>query len=384
MARGLHTVDHLRRAAQCRLPRLAFDFMDGGAGRETALCASAESFARLRLMPRALAGNVTRDLSTTLLGRRYALPIGIAPIGMAGFIWPGADGAFARAAVAADIPYCLSTAGTASIERIAALAPDHGWFQLYVGRDEAITRDLVTRARAAACPVLVVTVDVPAPGKRVRDLLNGFALPFKLTPRILFDMACHPAWTMAMARQGAPRFANLERYAGPDSGVGSLAQLMAAQSSARLDWAELARIRDQWGGKLVVKGIIDPTDAKRAADEGYDGVIVSNHGGRQLDAAPATIDALPRVRATVGDRIAVMVDGGIRTGEDIAKAIVSGADFVWLGRAFLYAIAALGPEAGPRKVIDLLRDEFDRALAMLGCHSVADITADRLWPAHRA
>lgn len=380
MAGRLHTIDQLRHAAKCRLPSVAFDFMDGGAGRETALRGNAEAFAQMRLVPRVLAGNVTRDLTTDLLGRRYAMPIGVAPIGLAGFIWPGADKALARAAVAADIPYCLSTAGTAAIETIAGLAPKHAWFQLYVGRDEAITHDLIARAKAVDAPVLVVTVDVPAPGKRVRDLVNGFALPFRLTPRMALDMACHPSWALAMVQAGAPRFANLERYAGPDSGAGSLASLMAAQSSARLDWAALARIRNQWGGKLVVKGIVAPKDAERAVNEGVDGIIVSNHGGRQLDAAPVSIDALPLVRAAVGSQVAVLVDGGIRTGEDIAKAIVAGADFVFLGRAFLYGVAALGLDAGPRAVIDILRDEFDRALVMLGCHRVADLGANHLWP----
>lgn len=369
---GIHTLDDVRDAARRRLPKLAFDFVDGAAGRESSSRRSEAAFADLLLMPRVLAGAETRSTTTELLGIVHAVPFGVPPIGLAGFSWPGTDSALARAAAEAGIPYILSTAATTSIEDIARVNPD-AWFQIYVGKDQKIVDDLLDRAEQAGLKTLVVTVDVPAPGKRVRDLRNGFTLPLKLTAKSVVNLAMHPRWCLSVLRHGAPRFANLERYAEKGSSTQSLAALMAGQSSARLNWALLGEIRRRWPGKMIVKGVLNADDARRISLAGADGIIVSNHGGRQLDAAPAPIAMLPAIRASVGPGYPVMIDGGIRSGEDIAKALVRGADFVFVGRPFVFSVAACGATNGPALVIRTLTQELDNVMAQLGVTSIATL-----------
>lgn len=367
-----HHLTALRDEARRRLPRFVFDFVDGAAHGETGLALNRAAFDAVRLLPRILCSRDVRDTGVTLFGTHYAAPFGIAPIGMANVIAPGTDLALARAAAAANIAYALSTAATTSIETIAEAAPG-SWFQLYVGRDAAVSDDLLRRAEAAGCPVLIVTGDVPAPGKRVRDLVNGFALPFRLSPSIVSAMLAHPGWGWRMAREGGPRFANLASYAGSGASAYALARFMASQSSARLDWDLLREIRQRWSRPMLLKGVLHPADAVKAREIGVDGIVVSNHGARQLDAALAPIAALPAVRAAVGEGVPVLLDGGVRSGEDIARALILGADMVLLGRPFLYAVAAMGRTRGPAWVIETLVDEFDRALAHLGCVGAADL-----------
>jgi L-lactate dehydrogenase (cytochrome) len=362
---GIYDLDDVRAAARRRLPRLAFDFVDGAAGRESSSRRSEAAFADILLVPRVLAGAEIRSTEAELFGTAYAAPIGIPPIGLAGLSWPGTDAALARAAGKARIPYILSTAATTSIEEIAQANPD-AWFQIYVGKDQHIVDDLLDRAEGAGLKTLVVTVDVPAPGKRVRDLRNGFTLPLRLTARSVVNLVMHPRWCLSVLRHGAPRFANLERYAEEGSSTQSLAALMAGQSSARLNWELLAAIRQRWPGRLIVKGVLNPEDALRLRQVGADGIVVSNHGGRQLDAAPAPVSMLPAIRAAVGADYPVMIDGGIRSGEDIAKSISRGADFVFVGRPFVFSVAACGPEKGPALVIRTLTQELDNVLAQLG------------------
>jgi len=376
-----HTVDQLREGARRRLPRFAFDFMDGGSGSELALKRNREAFARVELLPRALVNCESRNSFVDLLGQSFERPFGIAPIGLANLVWPGADQALARAAVQSKIPFVLSTAGTTSIEAISAVS-SQAWFQLYVGRDQSIVEGLISRADAAGFPTLIVTVDVPAPGKRVRDLINRFSLPFRLNARMAFDLVRHPAWTVATARAGAPRFANLEQYSARSSSPQSLAALMADQTSARLDWRVLGEIRSRWPRKLVVKGLLHPKDAQQAKTLGVDGIIVSNHGGRQLESAPAPLAVLRELREAVGDDLPVILDGGIRSGEDIAKALALGADFVLLGRAFLYGVAALGPNRGAAETIRILSDELDLAQVQLGCRNYSELRQVQIWSTH--
>ena len=375
----LHQVDALRERARRRLPRFAFDFIDGGALTESALGRNRAALDAVRLAPRILTGNEHRSLATRLLDQDFAAPFGIPPIGMANLIAPGTDVALARAAQEAGLPYALSTAGTTALETIAGIAPS-AWFQLYVGRDPAIADDLLLRAERAGFPALIVTADMPAPGKRLRDLKNRFTLPLRPGPAMALGVATHPRWALGMARGGAPRFANLETYSDPGTSTQSLAELMAGQSSARLNWDVLASIRDRWPRQLILKGVLRPDDAVHATALGVDAIIVSNHGGRQLDAAPAPIEALPTIRAAVGPSLPLLLDGGIRTGEDIARALISGANLVLLGRPFLYAVAALGLDKGPSHLIGLLRDELDRAMAMLGCARIADLDASLRFP----
>lgn len=370
-----HTIAHLRTAAKARLPKMVFDFIDGGAGSEGALVRAEQAMNEVCLVPRILTGAEERSSAVTLLGKTWAQPFGVAPIGLGNLVLPGTDGALAAAAAAAGIPYVLSTAATTSIEDIRAVNPD-AWFQLYVGRDSALVEDLIARAQAAGVETLIVTADVPAPGKRVRDLVNGFTLPLRPSVGMLLDLVRHPGWCLATLRGGAPRFANLERYAGKGTNAQSLAALMAKQSSARLDWSLLAAIRRRWDGKLIVKGVLNPDDARIARDAGMDAVIVSSHGGRQFAAAPAPLSMLPLVRDAVGDEFPVLMDGGIRSGDDIARALCLGANFVLLGRAFLYAVGASGTREGPRIAIDLLAGEFDNTMAQLGARTIAALRAD--------
>ncbi|MEO6341244.1 MAG: alpha-hydroxy acid oxidase [Caulobacteraceae bacterium] len=380
MNRGLHTIDRLRTRARARLPRFAFDFIDGGVGTETGLAENEAALRRVKLVQRVLAGCQTRGNGVELLGRRYAQPFGIAPIGMASITWPGAERGMARAAAKANIPYILSTAGCLSIEDAAVEAGENFWFQLYAGQDQPMVDSLVDRADEAGAEVLVLTVDVPVGSKRLRDLDNGFMLPLRPGLRMATDLACHPAWSLATLRAGPPRFANMERYTKVGAGAKSLAEVMSSQSSAHIDWAFLAKLRARWPRKLVVKGVMHPDDARRILDAGADAIAVSNHGGRQLDCSPAAIDMLPLVRAAVGPDATVLMDGGVRSGEDIAKALALGANFVLLGRAVCYGVGALGPERGPAEVIRILADELDRTLAMLGCVDVAGLGASHLNP----
>jgi isopentenyl diphosphate isomerase/L-lactate dehydrogenase-like FMN-dependent dehydrogenase len=380
MGRRFHTIDQLRRTAKARTPRFAFDFIDGGAGTEMGLAENEAALRRVKLIPRVLTGCEQRSTAAELFGRQYSLPIALAPIGMAGVGWPGAERGMAQAAAAADVPYILSTAACLSIEDAAAEAGEVFWFQLYAGKDPAMVDDLVDRADASGAQALILTVDVPVGGKRLRDLKNKFILPLRPSLAMAWDVVSHPEWSLATLQAGAPRFANMERYSEKGAKASSLAELMSAQSSARIDWTFLAELRRRWDRRLIVKGVMHPKDARRIVEAGADAVIVSNHGGRQLDASPAPIDMLPLVRAAVGPDATVMVDGGFRSGEDVAKALVLGADMVLLGRAFCYGVGALGPRKGPEEVIRIIREELDRAMALLGCHDLRGLGAER----HRA
>ncbi|WP_336744398.1 alpha-hydroxy acid oxidase [Aureimonas altamirensis] len=356
----------MRKRARSRIPRFAFDYVDGAAGEENAACRSRAAFARTCLRPRILVNSESRaDLSCRFLGRSWSVPFGIAPLGLPGLAWPGADLAFARAAEAFGAPYVCPTPATQTLEALRAAAPTHSMFQLYVGASPDITEDLIARAEAAGFDTLLVTADVPRPGKRLRDLRNGFGLPLRFSAGTLLDLARHPAWAIATLRHGAPRLANLAPYAKPGAGARTLAQVMAAQSSGRLDWDVFGQIRRRWKGRLVLKGVLDAEDAALAAAAGADAIQVSSHGGRQLDGAPAPLDVLPAIRAAVPEGFPIALDGGVRSGEDILKALDAGADFVFVGRPFLYAVAAYGPE-GPRALFDVLANELEAAMAMTG------------------
>ena len=371
------SIDDFQKRARRRVPRLFFDYCDGGASTEAALERNVARLREIRMLPRGPRNIAGRAIKARLFGRDYAMPLGIAPIGLANLFWPGTDIALARAAKEADIPHVLSTAASTMLEDVAPAAGGNGFFQLYTSRDDAITEDLLKRAEEAGYEVLIVTIDVAMPGKRRRDLRNGFRLPMPMGPKFALQVARCPSWAFASLGQPVPRIVNLERYA-PASGAQSLAAFMAAQISPMVDLDQIVRIRDRWKGKMAVKGILNPLDAVELAERGVDGVVVSNHGGRQLDSAPATIDALPPIVEAVGDRMTVMMDGGIRTGEDVAKALALGADFVFAARPFIYGMGATG-SATP--AIDILKDEFDRALAHLGCVSPADLGHSHLWPA---
>jgi L-lactate dehydrogenase (cytochrome)/(S)-mandelate dehydrogenase len=332
------------------------------------------------LIPRALVSCLSPDTRTTLFGQTFSLPFGIAPTGLSNLIRHGTDLALASAGAKANIPYSLSTAGTTSIEKIAKQAREHTWFQLYVGEDPAVVDDLLRRAAASGLATLLVTADVPAPGKRVRDIVNGLSLPLRPSLPMAADVALHPQWLIQLLKGGMPELETISPYFKDDREKPSGAQIARRVSSPRLNWDELSAIRDKWAGPVVLKGVLNPRDAERAAAMGLDGIVVSNHGGRQLDCAPATIDVLPLVKEAVGGRVKIIFDSGIRSGDDIARALVRGADFVLAGRAFLYAVGALGLNDGPARAIEILRSELLNTMAHLGCETTADLRQVEQWP----
>jgi len=373
-------IEDLRRLARRRLPRAVFDFFDGAAEDELTLRANRAAFERVRLLPKSLSGVARIDTATNILGARSKLPIAIGPTGGIGFGWPFADVGVARAAAAAGIPYTLSTMATASIERIAREAGGRLWFQAYIFRQREMTMGLIERARALDYEALMVTVDVPVGGKRERDFRNDFAIRFRFTPRNVLDFATRPIWVLAMLRHGMPVLENLVGLAPEAKSTAEIASSVGQFWDADFDWAGLKAMRDRWPRKMLVKGILRAEDAERLATIGVDAVVVSNHGGRQLDGAVAGLDALPPVARAVKGRMSVLVDGGVRRGVDAIKAIALGAEAVMLGRATLYGASAAG-EAGATRAIEILRDELVRSMQLSGVRSIAEIGPDLLAPA---
>lgn len=380
-AREALSIAELHRLARRRLPRILFDVIESGTEGEVALGANEASFGAWRLLARCLVDVAARDQSLQLFGRRHASPFGIGPTGYAGLFRPGADLMLARAAKAADIPFVLSGASVAALEEVAREAPDHLWYHLYAAKDPAISADLMARARAAGIGTLVLTVDNPVLPKRERDMRNGFVLPLKLKPAILLEAMRHPAWIFDYYRHdGLPKLENWARYAPAGSDAGAVGHFFRQQSPSIQTWETLAEFRRIWPGKLVLKGIQHPDDAVRAVAQGIDGIIVSNHGGKAYDMLPTPLFSLAAVKAAVGGRVPVMFDSGIRRGSDILIARALGADFVFVGRATLYGVVAGGQE-GADRAVDILRDEVDRGLAMIGCPRIADLDGQWLAPA---
>ncbi|TSH98547.1 mandelate dehydrogenase [Verticiella sediminum] len=370
------SIADLRRLAQRRLPRMVFDYLDGGAEDEVSLRANRAAFEALRLQPRLLRDASVRDPRVNLFGREWAMPVAVAPVGLAGVFWPQGDLHTARAAGRAGVPFILSTASSVSLEDVARGAPDTElWFQLYV-ISRRIADALVERALAAGYRTLVLTIDVPVSGYRERDLRNGFAQPFRVTPRTVLDVARHPGWLWRMARHGSPQLANLATVDAADAE--SQAALLKRQMDASFDWHALARLRERWPHRLLVKGVLHPDDARDAFALGVDGLVLSNHGGRQLDGALGALDLLPRVAALAGGR-PVLVDGGVRRGVDVLRALALGASGVLLGRAVQYGLAA-GGEAGAGRALALLREELDRAMALCALRQISEIGPDLLAP----
>ena len=367
----IHTVADLRRMAKRRAPRMAFDFLDGGAGEGGAVAGNEAALARIKLVPRTLRDVSVRTQAVDLFGRIVNGPIGIAPVGFANVIWPGTDAILARLARQAGIPYVLSTAASTSVEEIVKVAPD-AWFQLYVSDSDEIAFDMLRRAREAGVKVVALTVDVPLPGRRYRDMRNGFSLPLRPSLSTMLDFALRPAWIAQTLRHGTPTFANYAPYMTVGANAGTLAAFMASQVSPNLSPERVRRLRDAWPGTFVVKGFLSAQDALDAERLGADGVIVSNHGGRQLEAAPAAIDCLPEVVRAIDGRIPVMMDSGIRTGADIVKAYCLGADYVFAGRPFVFGTAAAGRE-GALRALEIFHGEVDQTLGQIGATSMADL-----------
>ena len=373
-----YSIEDLRHAAQRRLPKAIFDFFDGGAEDEITLRDNRAAYQRVRLMPKVLTDVSTIDTSTVILGQRAQLPMAIAPTGAVGFGWRGGDIAIARAAAAAGIPYTLSSTATASIEQIANAAPGRLWFQAYILRNKPFLQTLIDRAQAAEYEALVITVDLPVGGKRERDFRNDFSVPFRFTPKNLLDFARHPGWLSDIVRFGMPVMENLIGLESKATNATAIASSVGRNYDPSFNWEGLQKIRDGWPRKLIVKGILSPDDALRVAAMGCDAVVVSNHGGRQLDGAVATFDALPGVVKAIDGRIPVLLDGGVRRGGDIFKALAMGAQGVMLGRATLYGASAAG-EPGASRALAILKDELVRTMQLCGVRSTGDANASFMF-----
>ena len=365
------SIADLRRLAGRHLPRGVWDYIEGGAEDEIALDENLRAFARRQLIPRFLTPNASIDLTTDLFGKSYALPFGIAPTGMAGLYRPRGDLLLAEAALTEGVPYIMSGACNAAIEDLPPDCASNAWYQLYTGRDHAIDLDIVRRAEAAGIETLVLTVDSEVRTKRERDIRNEWS-GSGMKPSLMAEALLHPSWLASYLRNGGvPPFGNFAPYAIDPKDPKSVYEFMIGHFPGNPTWTDLERYRRLWNGNLVVKGILHPGDAVRAMEHGVDGIIVSNHGGRQLDRGPASVDMFPHVRAAVGGQIALMLDSGVRRGADIATALCLGAAFVFTGRATLYGLAA-GGLPGVRKAIAILRQELETVGRHIGCNRIAD------------
>jgi len=370
--KGVVNIDDLRKLAKKRLPKIAYDFIEGGTDDETGITTNEQAFRQARIVPRYLVDISVRDQSTTLFGRTYSSPIGIAPTGLAGLFRHGADLMLAEAARDANVPFIMSGSSTGSIEDLGKLAPDHGWYQLYSSKDEAISEDLIKRTADAGLKTLVFTVDVPEGSNRERNQRNGWGRPLKLSLATKLEALEHPAWMLQWLRHGTPYFSNWAKYAGPDASANKVADLVAYQNRAPMTWKHVERFRSLFKGNFVLKGIMHPDDAVRAHSLGVDGIMVSNHGGRQLDNAPSPLHVLPAINEAVGDKMTVMFDGGIRRGLDAIIALCMGAKFVFQGRPTLYGVTAGGVQ-GAKAALGIFRKEIDISMAQIGATRIADL-----------
>ncbi len=373
-----YSIGAMRELARRRLPRPVFDFADGAAEDEHTLRRNEAAFRDVELVPRPLNGTTERDLSVTLFGRRLSLPVIIAPTGLSGLFWPDGECAAARAAGSAGTAFCLSHGSVCTLEHLAATGVSPRWMQVFVYRDRVFTRELSERAAAAGYDALVLTIDNQLTGNRERDIRNGFVIPPRLRPRELAAMARKAGWLWRM-RRDLPRitFGNYVR-AGEATDFRAIAGRMASLLDPSMSWRDVDDLRRIWKGPLILKGVLAPDEAREAVARGIDGLIVSNHGGRQLDSAPASLDALPAIVEAVGGQVPVLVDGGIRRGADVVKALALGAAACLIARPQLWGLAVAG-EAGVAHVLDIFRREMDRVMGLCGIGRVDQITPELIF-----
>jgi isopentenyl diphosphate isomerase/L-lactate dehydrogenase-like FMN-dependent dehydrogenase len=365
-------IDDLRTSAKRRLPRAIFEFIDGGAQDETTLRANQEDFRRWRFRTRTLIDVSTRDQSITLFGQRYASPLILAPTGLAGLFSRRGELAAARAAEKFGVPYCLSTMSTCTIEEITRETTPPKWFQLYVLRDRDLTRHFIERARASHCTALVLTVDTKVQGPRERDMRNGFTVPPRFSAATILDFAWHYSWLFDVGLGPRITFKNFIGSKAASTDAMTITQFIAGQYDLSVGWRDVEWFKSAWGGPVLLKGILTAEDARLALDHGADGVIVSNHGGRQLEGAMSAVQALPEIAEAVGDKLEVILDGGIRRGADVVRARALGAKACMIGRAWLYGLAA-GGQPGVERALEILRNEIDVTLTLLGRPTLAEI-----------
>jgi (S)-mandelate dehydrogenase len=367
------TSAYLRKHAPRNVPRFAFEYGDTGAGNDVGVAHNWAALDAIKVVPRYGVMPALPPTGVELFGSKYDAPIGIAPMGGPSIVWPGADLLMAKAAQQARVPYTLGVAGGATIEQVGEVAPDVFWLQLYrfAHNDHKIGFDLVSRAQAAGVKVLTLTLDVPVRTTRSRETYAGLGGEFRPTLRMLYEMMIRPKWLLALLRNGYPRFATIRSYVGKNASTNEVINFARREMGGAFSWEEVARYRERWKGPMMVKGILHPDDAEKAVSLGIDGIWVSNHGGRQIEAVAPSIDCLPGIVAAVGKKATVVLDSGIRSGQDVMRALALGADAAFAGKSFLWAVAALGDD-GPAQLIDLYIDELRASLGQIGAHSPAE------------
>jgi L-lactate dehydrogenase (cytochrome) len=365
------SIDDLRDRARRRIPRFAFEYLDGGCNEDVNLHRNTAEIRQVQLIPQYLAVHGGSSCKTELFGHTYDAPFGIAPVGLQGLMWPKAPEILAKAAKEHNIPFILSTVSTSSIETIAEVTEGQAWFQLYHPTEQSVRDDIINRAKSAGCPVLVILCDVPTFGYRPRDIRNGLAMPPSMSLRNILQICGKPNWALQTLINGQPQFETLRKYMPRGLNLKQLGQFMNATFSGRLNEEKIKPIRDMWPGKLVLKGVASEQDAERAIKLGLDGIIVSNHGGRQLDAGQSSIKPLTSIAAKFGDQITVMMDSGIRSGPDIARTMACGAKFTFMGRTFMYGVAALGKQGGSHTIV-ILKRQLQQVMEQLCCRTTAD------------
>ncbi len=365
------SIDDLREKAKKRIPKFAFEYLDGGCNEDVNLHKNTDEIRQVELLPYYLSKHKGSSMQTELFGHVYDAPFGIAPVGLQGLMWPNAPEILAKAAFEHNVPFVLSTVTTSSIERIAEITEGQAWFQLYHPTENSLRDDIIKRATISECPVLVILCDVPTFGFRPRDIRNGLAMPPKMSIKNILQVLGKPRWAMETLRYGQPNFEVLKPYMPKNLDLTQLGKFMDDTFTGRLNEEKIKPIRDMWKGKLVLKGVANEADAEKAVRLGLDGIIVSNHGGRQLDAGESTIKPLTRIAKKYGDKLTVMMDSGIRSGPDIARTMASGAKFTFMGRSFMYGVAALGVKGGDH-TISLLKTELQQVMEQVCCENVYD------------
>jgi L-lactate dehydrogenase (cytochrome) len=365
-------MDDLIKKAKSRIPKFAFEYLDGGCNEDVNLCKNTSELREVELIPNYLGKQQPVNMKTELFGHVYDAPFGISPVGLQGLIWPGSPEILARSAFENNIPFILSTVSTSTIERISEITEGRAWYQLYHPAENSLRDKIIQRAEAAHCPVLVILSDVPTFGYRPRDIRNGLAMPPRMTLRNILQIMGRPHWALNTLIQGQPSFQILKPYMPKGLNMQKLGAFMDATFNGKLDEEKIKPIRDMWKGKLVIKGIAGEQDTEAAIRLGLDGIIVSNHGGRQLDAGESAIHSLQRIVPKYKDKITIMMDSGIRTGPDIARTIASGAQFTFMGRTFMYGVAAMGKNGGDH-TIAILKKQLTQVMAQVGCNNPAEL-----------
>jgi len=372
-------IEQLRKLHRRRVPRMFFDYVDSGSWTESTYRANEADLARIKLRQRVAVNIAERSLRTTMVGQPVAMPVALAPTGLTGMQYPDGEIRAARAAERFGVPFTLSTMSICSIEDVAANTSKPFWFQLYVMRDRAFIDRLIDRARDAGCSALVLTLDLQIMGQRHKDIHNGLSTPPRFNARTLIDLLSRPRWCIDMLRTRRHGFGNIVGHVKGTENLKSLGQWSAQQLDPTLNWRDVEHIKTRWGGPLILKGIMDPADARLARETGADAIVVSNHGGRQLDGAPSTIEALPAIVDAVGRDIEVWMDGGIRSGQDVLKALALGARGTMIGRAFLYGLGAQG-EAGVTRALEIIANELDLTMAFCGLRDINAVDSGIIWP----